>query len=135
VKLITRDTDYAFRVLCFIVKRKGKIVSAEDLVRHLMIPRPFLRKILQILNKKNILRSYKGQGGGFTLLRGADRLYLVDLIEIFQGVFCLNECLFKKAICPNIKTCVLRKKITEIERYVAQELRTITVASVLKNER
>ena len=64
MKLITRDTDYAIRALCCIAKRKETIISVDKLVKQLRIPRPFSRKILQTLNKRKILRSYKGTSGG-----------------------------------------------------------------------
>jgi len=132
MKLITRDTDYALRALCFIAKCKEKRVSVVQLVKELKIPKPFLRKILQILNKKDILKSYKGQGGGFSLARPANKVLLLDLIEVFQGPLKLNECIFKKMVCPNTKRCVLKKKIDNIERYVISQLGSITIASLLR---
>ncbi len=132
MKLITRDTDYALRALCFIVKSKEKLVSVSELVRELKIPKPFLRKILQILNKRRILKSYKGLGGGFSLAIAPKRILLVDLIEIFQGPLRLNECFFKKMKCPNMKRCALRRKINNIEKYVIRELKSITVVSLLR---
>ena len=68
MKLITRDTDYALRALCFIAKHKKEIISVDRLAEESKIPRPFLRKILQKLNRAGILKSYKGQGGGFICL-------------------------------------------------------------------
>lgn len=87
MKLITRDTDYAVRALCFIAENKGKIVSVSELVKVLKIPRPFLRKLLQILHRKRILKSFKGRGGGFQLAIPAERIYLVDLIKFFRGPY------------------------------------------------
>jgi Rrf2 family protein len=132
MKLITRDTDYAVRALAFIAKHDKEIVSVSQLVRHLKIPRPFLRKILQILNRKRLLNSYKGQGGGFKLAVAPGRIRLLDLIEIFQGRMRLNECIFKKRFCPNIKTCKLHKRLESIQRYVISELKSITLLSLLK---
>ena len=132
MKLITRDTDYALRAICFIAKSKKKIISVSELVKELKIPRPFLRKLLQVLNKKGILKSHKGQGGGFQLNGPANKIFLVDLIVIFQGPLKLNECFFKKLRCPNINSCSLRKKIEGIENYVVRELKTITINSLLK---
>ena len=123
MKLITRDTDYALRALCYIFTHKKKIVSVAELVSTLRIPRPFLRKILQILNKKRILKSYKGKHGGFLAARPANKIFLVDLIETFQGPVRLNECFFKKLSCPQVSTCVLRGKIDKIERYVLKDVR------------
>ena len=130
MKLITRDTDYAVRALSYIAQDELRMISAGDLFKKLKIPRPFLRKILQILQKKGILTSCKGKGGGFLLAVPADKIYLVDLIEIFQGPFQLNECLFKKRVCPSRKTCALRKKIRAIEENVVSQIQVITIASL-----
>ena len=132
MKLITRDTDYAVRALAFIAKQKQEIIPVSQLVKCLKIPRPFLRKILQMLNKKGLLASYKGQGGGFKLAVAPKRIFLLDLIETFQGPVKLNECIFKKRICPNIKTCKLKKKIDSIQKYVIAELKDIKLASLLE---
>jgi Rrf2 family protein len=130
--MITRDTDYALRAVCFIASRKPKIVPVTELVKELKIPRPFLRKILQVLNKNNILKSYKGMGGGFELAEPAGKIYLTDLIRIFQGRLKLNECFFRKKICPNVKTCLLKKKLDGIEKYVLSELASVDLAQLIK---
>lgn len=132
MKLITRDTDYALRALCFIAANKERVVSAAELVKELKMPRPFLRKLLQALHKKGILNAYKGQGGGFSLKRPASRISLVDLMEVFQGPLRLNECLFKKLACPNVRACMVKKKIDKIEEYAARELKSIKLASLIK---
>ncbi|TRZ96224.1 Rrf2 family transcriptional regulator [bacterium] len=132
MKLITRDTDYAVRAICFMAKSKGKVVSVPVLVKELKVPYPFLRKILQQLNKKRILKSQKGSGGGFQLAVPAERISLVELIGIFQGPFKLNECILRKRLCPNVSRCSLSKKIKNMEKYIMHELQNITVASLLK---
>jgi Rrf2 family protein len=131
MKLITRDTDYALRAICFMAEQKREIVSVSELVEKLKIPRPFLRKILQILTKKGIFKSHKGIGGGFLLAKPANKIFLIDLMQILQGPLKLNECFFKKMKCPNVKNCTLRKKVENIERYAIKELKAITVASLL----
>ena len=132
MKLITRDTAYAVSSLCYIFEHKERIVSVSELVRELGIPRPFLRKILQILDKKKILKSHKGQGGGFEPLKSPNKILLLDLIKIFQGPLRLNECLFKKAPCPYIKRCRLKKKMDKIQNYVISQLSNVTLTSLLK---
>lgn len=132
MKLITKETDYAVRALEFMAKRTDSVTSVSELVKELKLHRPFLRKILQILNKKRILKSYKGRGGGFLLAVPPNRIFLVDLIEIFQGSLQLNECLFRKRVCPNALTCVLKKRIEYIEKWMVSEFSSIDIASLLK---
>jgi len=132
MKLITRDTDYAIRALCFIAKNEGRIVSVSGLVKAVGVPRPFIRKILQILNKKGLLISYKGKGGGFRLNRVPVDMNVLELIEAFQGPFELSEHKFKGRACLYIKKCRLREKICKIEKQLAIKLRNITIASLIK---
>jgi Rrf2 family protein len=131
MKLITRDTDYAIRAITYMAKHKGSRVSAKELVQNLKVPLPFLRKILQVLDKKGLLKSYKGKGGGFILNIEPKNIFLLELIKIFQGRFSLNECFLKKHICPHTKDCRLRKKIDKIQAYVIKELKKINIAYLL----
>ncbi len=129
--MITRNTDYAMRALCYIAGQRKDSVNAVELVASLHIPRPFLRKILQKLSSEGILKSFKGQGGGFSLARKPDSVKLTELIRIFQGTVELNECLFKKKICPNRATCKLRSEISSIERDVLQRLSKVSIRSLM----
>ncbi|MBI4335361.1 MAG: Rrf2 family transcriptional regulator [Candidatus Omnitrophica bacterium] len=131
MKLINRDTDYAVRAISYIARRKERIVTVPELTRELNTPGPFLRKILQLLNKKGVLISHKGRGGGFVLAREPNEIFLTDVIAIFQGPVQLNECLFKKRICKDVSSCVLKSKIDHIERRVISELKAITISSLM----
>ncbi|MBU0548219.1 MAG: Rrf2 family transcriptional regulator, partial [Candidatus Omnitrophica bacterium] len=122
MKLITRNTDYALRAICYISKNKN-IVTVDELVKRLGVPRPFMRKILQQLNKKRILDSYKGQGGGFKLKAIPGKIHIIEIMRIFQGHVTLSGCFLKKDICPNKGKCVLRKKIRLIEENVFKQLK------------
>lgn len=127
MKLITRETDYAMRALCFISHSEKKLTSVDDLVKSLKMPRPFIRKIMQVLSKKHIVESVKGKNGGFNLALSTKKIYLVDIMRIFQGELKLNECLFKADMCPNIKKCKLRKSVDKIEKFMKAELKKITL--------
>jgi Rrf2 family protein len=113
------------------VKSKKNIISVSELVKETKIPRPFLRRILQILHKNKILVGYKGLGGGFKLRLKPEKIYILDLVKIFQKDLKLNECLFKKKICSNIKNCKLKKVIDSIQNYAISKLSSITIKSLL----
>ena len=134
MKLITRDTDYAMRALCVIARKNKKIVPVSQILDELGIPRPFLRKILQSLQKASVLFSYKGKGGGFTLAKPADKILLLEVMRIFQGRLSLNECSLNKKTCPEVAHCPLREKITTVEKGVFLQLRGVTVASLLNHK-
>ncbi|MBN2121207.1 MAG: Rrf2 family transcriptional regulator [Candidatus Omnitrophica bacterium] len=135
MKLITRDTDYAIRSLVYMAKNNTQVVSVQELVEVLQMPRAFLRRLLQLLSKHNVLKSLKGKGGGFILNAAPKKISIIDIIQIFQGQLDISNCFFKKEICPNVKTCPLRKKIKKIEKNVFHELSSTTIASLLRKTR
>jgi Rrf2 family transcriptional regulator, iron-sulfur cluster assembly transcription factor len=130
VKLITRNTDYALRAICYIAKQ-DKVVSVTELVKVLGVPRPFLRKILQRLSQKGVLESYKGQAGGFSLKTSPQKVFITQIMRVFQGDAGLNGCFLKKHICPNKGKCILRKKIQLIENDLFTQLKRINIASLI----
>ena len=134
MKLITRDTDYAIRALTCIAGAKGASSSVSRLAKELDMPRPFLRKILQRLNKEGLVKSTKGKGGGFSIVVSPAKISVFDLVEIFQGPFQLNEHVLKGKSCPRVRTCYLKKRLDMLEKDVMRELRSITIASLVKEE-
>ncbi|MDD5737554.1 MAG: Rrf2 family transcriptional regulator [Candidatus Omnitrophica bacterium] len=133
-KLVTRNTDYAVRALCYMAAR-GKeeegVTSVTELVKELGMPRPFLRKILQKLNTAKLLISQKGKGGGFKLAKPAEKIFITEVMQIFQGPFKINDCMFKRKICPNRKGCFLRRKLEAIEEYAVAQLKGVTIKEIL----
>lgn len=133
MKLINRNTDYAVRALCFMARnRRGEIFSVEELAKRLKAPHPFMRRVLQILDQKGILESYKGRDGGFKLKKNPHDIFLWDLIKIFQGKLKLEKCLLRNGICPDIRNCFLRKRLLKIEKNIIAELKSFTIHSLLK---
>jgi Rrf2 family protein len=133
MKLITRDTDYSIKALAYIAKNSGRPITITELVKELDSPKPFMRKILQMLSAGGILSSRKGKNGGFELAKNTGDILLTDIMEIFQGKFKLSECLFKKDICPNLANCILKSKIEDIEANVEKSLKDITLYSLINS--
>ena len=134
MNFISRDTDYAIRALAYMAKmakKKKDVFTVDEIVKKEHLPERFLRRILQKLAKEGVLRSYKGKEGGFSLARSPRDIRLTDIIKVFQGEVDLTNCFLKGKICPDIKTCALRKKLKEIGRGLDRELKAVTIASLV----
>lgn len=127
MKIIHREVGYAIKALCFIIKGKDDVVTTGYLANCIHISRPFLRKILQQLNKAGILNSYKGKGGGFQLAVEPDQIFLIDLLKIFQGPIQISSCYSKGQECPLIKNCPVKNEIENLEKKFISELSEISL--------
>ncbi|MFH1854528.1 MAG: Rrf2 family transcriptional regulator [Candidatus Omnitrophota bacterium] len=138
MKFIVRDTDYAVRALVYMAReriKKGKnVFTVDEIVEEEGLPERFLRRLLQILAKRGMLFSNKGKKGGFSFLKPPAKIKLTDIIEIFQGKVDITNCLLKGRICPNIKKCILRKNLKNINKLVERELGKITITALLEGE-
>ena len=132
MNLLTRNTDYAVRAILYMAQHAGTLVSTADLDRDLKLPRPFMRKTLQVLQQQGHLRSVKGYKGGFQLLRPPEKIYLIDIMRIFQGEVSLGDCLFKKKICHCVASCPLRRQVKSMEQDLLKRLKAVTVADLMK---
>ena len=134
MNLITRHTDYAVRALLYMAQHQGQLVSTADLDRDLRLPRPFMRKTLQLLQKEGYLLSVKGHNGGFRLKLSPEKIRLIDLMRIFQGEISLSDCLFKKKLCQCVASCPLRRVVKSMESDLLRKLKTVTIAHLMKDE-
>lgn len=131
MKLLRRDTDVALKALVFIAQSQEKRQDTAVLARQMKVSRPFLRRVLQILQKSGFLGSVRGRGGGFWLSQNPAVVRVIVVIEKFQGKVELEECLFRHDLCPDLKTCVLRLKLRELEQGLLAQLKDLTLEDLL----
>ncbi len=134
MKIFRKDTDYAVRTLIFLAMRGGSdYVSATTLSKELGLPTNFLRRICSTLIKAEYLETREGARGGVRLSRKPDTITILELIKLFDGKPELSDCTFRKKLCPNRKTCVLRKRILGIEEIVNREFAAITIQTLIND--
>lgn len=132
MRLITKQTDYAIRILGSMARDKNSVYTTTELAEKLKISKPFVRAIMQKLNKEKIIISTKGKGGGFRMAMAPDEISVVSLINVFQGPIKLDDCLIRKSLCPEVKTCSLKKKLKEIGSYINEEFKVLTLDKLIK---
>jgi len=132
MKIFRKETDYAVQTLLYLaIQGEKDYVSATTLSQELGLPTNFLRRICSTLIKGKILETREGKSGGVRLIKSPTDVTVLQLIELFDGKPELSNCTFRKKICPNRKTCVLRKRILGIEKIVAREFATITIQTLI----
>ena len=81
--LLTRKSEYALLSLVIIAKSEEP-KNVDVLSNELNISKSFLAKILQNLAKNNILKSYKGNNGGFVLKKTCEQLTIMEITTIAE---------------------------------------------------
>ncbi|RXJ57591.1 RrF2 family transcriptional regulator [Candidatus Marinarcus aquaticus] len=99
--LLTKKSEYALLSLISIAK-SDEPKNVDVLSRDLNISKSFLAKIMQNLAKNNIVKSYKGVNGGFSLNKPYDEITILEITtaaeERIPSVF---ECSPSVHSCPS----------------------------------
>jgi Rrf2 family protein len=134
MRLITKETDYAIRAVINLAKKPGRFVPSGEISAEDGIPLQFLRRILQRLLKAGLVTSREGVAGGVSLKAVPEKIRVLDIVNVFQGQVALSECMFRRRICANRGTCVLRKRIKEIEGSLTAQFAGISIADLLRGQ-
>ena len=132
MKLLTKEADYAARALSMLAKRKNEFISATIIAKSENVPVHFLKKILQKLIKSNYLIAKEGANGGVKLAIAPSKIKLYNLIMLFKGNLSITNCIFRKKLCSNASTCILRNKMSSIENKISNELKKFSIAELIK---
>ena len=133
MKLVTKNIHYAIKSLLYFAKGPARVIPVNELVKKLNMRRAFLRRILQSLSKHGVLRSLKGNCGGYILNVKPEKIRIIDIIHIFRTEKDIFSCLLEKDICPHPNKCLLMLRMKNMEFQLNNTLRQLTITKLLKN--
>lgn len=134
--MITRETDYAMRLVLALAERSRKgvdSVSSADVAKEMDIPYRFLRKLAKRLVAEGIIESRRGKGGGVVLARKPDAISLYDVLKATgpRGVE-LSPCVSKPQDCKRSALCRLHREFKVIQCEVDGRLKAVSLEDLVK---
>ncbi len=132
--LITKASEYAILSL-IVLSKEEKPMGSESLAMQLSIPKSFLAKILQSLAKANILKSFKGINGGFTLATTANEINMLDVMTAVEGKTpAVFECSPSMEDCPSDRAslCTIWPFLHKLQGKIDDFLAELTLADILE---
>ena len=132
--IIRRNTDYALRAMVNLARHyQNGSAPARTLAAQEHIPYQLACKLMQKLRSVKLVESCMGPKGGFRLSKGPSKISVLEVIKAIQGPLALNRCLLRVNACPRQKSCTVRVKLVEIQRYVSSRLGGITLDELAQN--
>lgn len=131
--IITRETDYALRILRRL--GDGQKHTMKTLCERETIPQQFAYKIIGKLAKAGIVENTRGSSGGCMLNYNLAELTLFDLLEVMGENYQINACMEKGYQCSweeNCgESCSIRKKLAGIQSKLDKELAGYSIDSLI----
>jgi Rrf2 family protein len=139
--MLSKKAKYALKALLALAAQAGpEPMRIADLARRQRIPRKFLELILLELRNEGVVQSRRGPAGGYLLARRSDRIYLGQVVRLFDGplapVPCASQHFYQRCKdCPDEGSCGVRLAMKQVRDASARILDHTTVASLVRRQR
>lgn len=88
---LNNETDYAVRIVACLAEKSEK-TDAATIAEQTGVTQRFTLKILHRLVQGKIVKSFKGNKGGYMLAKPANDITLLEVVEEIYGPLTLNRC-------------------------------------------
>ena len=132
---VTKLTDYATVVLTVLASEPDTVLSAAGLAERAGLETPTVAKILKPLAQAGLVEGFRGATGGYRLARAPSRIDLAQIVEAMEGPLGMTECSLHDGQCGIEQSCGVRANWRRINDVVADALRGISLAEMLRPAR
>ena len=131
--LITRETDYALRILRTL--SSGDAFTASDLAERESLPQNFTYKILKKLEKAGIIKISRGSSGGCSLIVDLKTITLLKLINAVETNALLTTCMKHGYKCEwrekKKADCKVHHQLEKVQKKIDEQLKACNLQWVL----
>jgi Rrf2 family protein len=106
----------------------------EAVSREEKIPKSYLAKIFQSLAKAGLVRSVRGAGGGFALVKNPAQIPVLDIIEAIEGRIVFQRCKLPQPDCQHTGGCVLCGLFERAQDGLKDALTGTTLADLIQQQ-
>lgn len=132
---ISRKCEYALRAL-IAMAREPRSWQIQEIAAREHIPEKFLEQIMTSLRRGGLLKSKRGIGGGYTMLRPASAITMGEVIRLIDGPIAPMPCAAppqcEPCSCPEPATCALRMAMIGVREEIEAALDRRTIGDVMR---
>ena len=131
--MISTKGRYSLRLLLDLAEHRDEgYVSLKDVAVRQGISKKYLEQLVTLLNRSDILRSSRGNQGGYMLARDPDAYTVGDILRITEGglspIACLED---DPNRCERSGFCMTLPVWQGLDQAITQYLDGITLQSIL----
>jgi Rrf2 family protein len=138
--MLSKKTKYAIKALVALGKNLDMPpMQISKIAEEERIPKKFLEQILLDLRNAGFLYSKKGAGGGYSLNKKPEDIYLVQILRLTDGPVAMLPCAslnfyHKCDECKDEVTCGIRSAFIDVRDATLRILGETSIADVIARE-
>ena len=136
---LTAQEEYGLRCLWQLVRAPSGSLTIPEIARAESLTPADVAKLMGILRRLGLVKSTRGQKGGYELARPADQIPLAEVLfglggHLYSLEFCRRHS-GARAECVHQSDCSIRALFAALEHGVVQALSGLTIHDLIRSER
>ncbi len=132
---LTKRTEYGLIALTDLASNEG-VQSVRSIGDRYPVPRRLLAEVLKQLQRSELVESYRGAQGGYTLSRPADEITLSEVIGALEGHPSLASCealgAYVANSCSVESVCPIKSPIHALREGIWRMLEKTTLSDLAR---
>lgn len=132
MKISTRGR-YALRMMIDLAEHDGEeFIALKEITKRQGISKKYMEQIIPLLNQAHLLRTAKGQKGGYKLARHPSEITIAEIVACAEGGLNVIDCLEdEENQCPRAPYCRTLPIWEGLRKLINDYLSGITLQDVL----
>jgi len=132
---LTKRCTYGLRALLRLVSvYPGGTMTGGDISKKEDIPKKFLDQLMLALANAGIVRSIKGNHGGYMLNKHPENIRIMDAIVALSGPLIVAECSSSGYSCPRKGECQVQEMAGEVQDVVEKYFRKLNLKQLFEKK-
>jgi Rrf2 family protein len=135
MKLTTRGRYAARAMLELALNYGNRPLQLREIAQRQEISERYLERIMTALVTADLVRSLRGQQGGFSLARHPNEIRLTQVIQAVEGSLNLVECVNDNKFCGRASQCVTRDIWIKVRDAMLDVLNSISLEKMVEMQK
>ena len=127
---ISRLTDYATIVLAHLARTPDQVQPAARVASLTHLALPTVSKLLKALARVELVTSFRGPQGGYTLARRPEQISAAQIIDAIEGPVAITQCSLEDSQCCIEAFCSIGQNWQHINRSIREALEGVSLAQL-----
>ncbi|MBL8798975.1 MAG: Rrf2 family transcriptional regulator [Planctomycetia bacterium] len=128
--MFSQTVEYALRAVVHLAAEAPAARTTDQIALATRVPKPYLSKVLQGLNRAGVVHSQRGIGGGMTLTKAPAELTILEVVNAVEPLGRIRECPLGLA-AHGVRLCPLHRRMDNALATVEAAFSQTTLAEVL----
>lgn len=127
--MFSQTVEYALRAMMCLASLGGPAVNNDTVAGKTNVPPGYLSKIMRDLVVADLVRSFRGPHGGFSLARDPSAITILDVVNAVDPFQRIRRCPAGDPFHGEL--CALHQRLDNLLAEIERTLRRTTLAEVL----